>query len=75
MQPRTPVLLDQTQAVESAAPALGVEVRRLVASTPGELDAVFTATATDATDAIMRSSNRPSAWITVHVLHDPVLAS
>jgi putative tryptophan/tyrosine transport system substrate-binding protein len=44
--------LGQVQVVETVAPAFGIETRRLLASNANELDAMFTAIATDSTDAI-----------------------
>jgi putative ABC transport system substrate-binding protein len=56
LYPSTRALLDQVEAVEAVSATLGVEVHRLVASTPIELDAVFAATVADATDAILAMS-------------------
>jgi putative tryptophan/tyrosine transport system substrate-binding protein len=56
LYPATPALLTQLHAVEAEAHALQVQVRRLVASTPGELDAVLGESPPAATDALMALS-------------------
>jgi putative tryptophan/tyrosine transport system substrate-binding protein len=71
--------LVQAQAAEAEAAALGIEVRRLVASTPSEFDSVFAATASDAADAIYvvnspianTNKDRVLAWAAVR--HAPLI--